>query len=40
VLLGGDTTIYTWSPIDQLAYPLAPDLLVFWTGWLTGTIGT
>lgn len=40
VELKGGTTVFHWSPIEQLARPLAPDLLQFWTGWFTGTIGT
>lgn len=40
VELEGGSTVYTWSAIDQHAYPLAPGMREFWVGWLAGEIGT
>ncbi|MGW1341874.1 SMI1/KNR4 family protein [Kribbella sp. NPDC002412] len=40
VALDGETTVCTWSPIEQEARPLAPNLREFWLGWLSGQIKT
>ncbi|WP_432890347.1 SMI1/KNR4 family protein [Kribbella sp. CA-245084] len=40
VALDGKPTIFTWSPIEQEARPLAPSLREFWLGWVSGQIKT
>jgi hypothetical protein len=40
VALDGEPAIFTWSPIEQEARPLAPNLREFWLGWLAGKIRT
>jgi cell wall assembly regulator SMI1 len=40
VALDGESTIFTWSPIEQEARPLALGLREFWLGWLSGEIKT
>jgi cell wall assembly regulator SMI1 len=40
VELAGGPTIFTWSPIEQIAWPLAQNLRAFWVGWLSGEIRT
>ncbi|NIK60867.1 SMI1/KNR4 family protein [Kribbella shirazensis] len=40
VALDGEPTIFTWSPIEQQARSLAPNLREFWLGWFSGQITT
>ncbi|GAA1708530.1 hypothetical protein GCM10009745_65460 [Kribbella yunnanensis] len=40
VALDGEPTIFIWSPIEQEARALAPNLREFWLGWLSGQITT
>lgn len=37
---GSDEVVYTYSPIEARAWPLASRLSDFWLGWLSGTLTT
>ncbi|GAA1550175.1 hypothetical protein GCM10009804_03470 [Kribbella hippodromi] len=40
ITLDGESAVFSWSPIEREARPLAPGLRKFWLGWLAGEIST